>query len=188
MLCNHTIWISIPCMSTDTKERGPGHAEDFGWSLGVLLRAYQDAMSGVLGDLPHGHRGYQVLSTVVHGDQPSQLALAAHLGIDRSVMTYLIDDLVEAGLVERRPNPADRRQRKIVATDAGTRTLAELERRVQDAQDAVLAPLGPGERETLCTLVRRVACDVRDIDTREDPCEVADELLGPRHKTMVARP
>lgn len=181
-------------MSTEPQNRGPdGHAEDFGWSLGVLLRAYQGALTGVLGDLPHGHRGYQILSTVVHGDQPSQLALAVHLGIDRSVMTYLIDDLVEAGLVERRPNPADRRQRRIVATDAGTRTLAELERRVQDAQDAVLAPLAAGERETLCTLVRRVACDVRDvrdvrdIDTRKDPCEVADEVLGHTHRPVTSQ-
>ncbi|MFK0044612.1 MarR family transcriptional regulator [Streptomyces sp. NPDC090741] len=40
--------------------------------------------------------------------------MATYLGIDRTVMTYLIDDLVTAGLVERRLNPADRRQRKIV--------------------------------------------------------------------------
>lgn len=163
-------------------------AEDFGWSLGVLLRAYQGAMSRVLGDVPHGQRGYQILNTVVHGDPPSQLALAVHLGIDRSVMTYLIDDLVEAGLVERRPNPADRRQRKIVATDAGARTLAGLERRIQEAQDSVLAPLVTGERETLCALVRRVACDVRGIDTREDPYRLADELAGTTPHEMAATP
>ena len=34
-------------------------------------------------------------------------------------MTYLIDDLATAGIVERRLNPADRRQRKIVATRHG---------------------------------------------------------------------
>nr|WP_243855191.1 MarR family transcriptional regulator [Diaminobutyricimonas sp. TR449] len=117
--------------------------------------------------------GAVVLGAVVHGDQPSQLALAAHLGIDRSVMTYLIDDLVEAGLVERQPNAADRRQRKIVATDIGTQTLTKLERRVQQAQDEVLSTLAPSERETLCNLVRRIALDTRDIDTRTDPCDVA---------------
>jgi DNA-binding MarR family transcriptional regulator len=31
-------------------------------------------------------------------------------------MTYLLDTLVEAGVVERVPDPADRRARKIVAT------------------------------------------------------------------------
>jgi DNA-binding MarR family transcriptional regulator len=34
-------------------------------------------------------------------------------------MTYLLDSLAEAGLVERRPDPADRRARRIVATARG---------------------------------------------------------------------
>ena len=34
-------------------------------------------------------------------------------------MTYLLDDLEQAGLIERRPEPADRRARRVVATDAG---------------------------------------------------------------------
>jgi MarR family transcriptional regulator, transcriptional regulator for hemolysin len=173
-------------MNTEPQDRETGgHAEDFGWSLGVLLRAYKSAVTGAVEDLPHGHRGYQILSSVVHDEPPSQLALANHLGIDRTVMTYLLDDLVEAGLVERRPNPADRRQRRIVATETGSRTLTKFERRVQEARDDVLAALAPGERETLCTLVRRAACDVRDIDTREDPCEVADKVLADTQQAVT---
>ncbi|NUR51901.1 MAG: winged helix-turn-helix transcriptional regulator, partial [Hamadaea sp.] len=99
--------------------------DDFGWGLGVLLRAYQSTVVTELGDFPHGPRGYQTLTEVVRGEHPSQLALAAYLGIDRTVMTYLIDDLVTAGLVERQLNPADRRQRKVVATAAGRRALKD---------------------------------------------------------------
>ncbi|MEU6712102.1 MarR family winged helix-turn-helix transcriptional regulator [Nonomuraea sp. NPDC046802] len=161
-------------------EGKPVEAEgDFGWSLGVLLRAFHGSLVTVLGDFPHGVRGYQTLSTVVHGDQPSQLALAAHLGIDRTVMTYLIDDLVQAGLVERRLNPADRRQRKIVATDEGAAALRKLEQRVREAEDRVLgAALDAGEREAFRTLLRRVACGVRDVESDTDPCTVVDEMLG----------
>lgn len=156
---------------------GASHTEDFGWSLGVLLRAYTSAVTGAVEDLPHGHRGYQVLSTVVHDDPPSQLALANDLGIDRTVMTYLLDDLVEAGLVERRPNPDDRRQRRIVATEAGASTLTRFEQRVQEARDEVLSALSAGERKVLCALVRRAACDLRDIDGREHPCDLADTVV-----------
>jgi MarR family transcriptional regulator for hemolysin len=143
-----------------------------------LLRAFHGSLVTVLGDFPHGPRGYQTLSTVVHGDQPSQLALAAHLGIDRTVMTYLIDDLVQAGLVERRLNPADRRQRKVVATAKGAGTLRDLERRVRDVEDKVLDVLDPGERETFRKLLRQVACGVRDVEPGTDPCQVVDEMLG----------
>ncbi|MCW6004138.1 MarR family winged helix-turn-helix transcriptional regulator [Micromonospora sp. CPCC 205371] len=152
--------------------------EGMGWALGVLLRAYHGSVVTVLGDLPHGPRGYHTLAAVVEGDRPSQLALATHLGIDRTVMTYLIDDLVKAGLVERQLNPADRRQRRIVATDLGLRTLADLERRVRAAEDHVLSALAPAERQAFRELLHRVACEARHIDPATDPCDVAVEMLG----------
>ncbi|WP_290865862.1 MarR family winged helix-turn-helix transcriptional regulator [Hamadaea sp.] len=152
--------------------------DDFGWALGVLLRAYQSTVVVELGEFPHGPRGYQTLTEVVRGEHPSQLALAAYLGIDRTVMTYLIDDLVAAGLVERRLNPADRRQRKVVATAAGRRALQDLQKRVRTAEDTVLGTLSPAERDAFRALLRRVACAVRDIDEVTDPCDVVASALA----------
>ncbi|MDV3220981.1 MarR family winged helix-turn-helix transcriptional regulator [Intrasporangium sp.] len=160
---------------TSAQTTQPAHAPEepaLAWSLGVILRAYEAAIRDSLEALPHGHRGYLVLAEVVHGDQPSQLALAAHLGIDRTVMTYLIDDLVEAGLVERRPNPADRRQRQVVATTSGRRMERRLAGRVRAAEDAVLRSLETDERAALLELLRRVAHDVHGVDAERDLCSV----------------
>lgn len=151
---------------------------DLGWSLGLLLRAYQEALSSAVDGLPHGYRGYQVLSAVVHDEQPNQLSLAARLGIDRTVMTYLIDDLVGAGLVERRLNPSDRRQRRIVATPGGEQTLTEVEGRVGDAERSILAALGEEDRHVLCTLIRRAACGVLHTAPEGDPCAVVADALA----------
>ncbi|HZC06278.1 MAG TPA: MarR family transcriptional regulator [Ktedonobacterales bacterium] len=156
---------------------------DFGWSLGMLLRAYQRASTGALGGFPHGQRGYQALSTVVHGDQPNQLALAAYLGVDRTVMTYLIDDLVKAGLVRRQQNPLDRRARKIVATKRGREVLCDLEQRVRQAEDDALSALLPAERQVFRDLLRRVACDVREVEEEQpatdttDACDAVDTYI-----------
>lgn len=152
--------------------------QSLGWPLGVLLRGYEAVVGIELDGLPHRHRGYQVLREVVHGDQPSQLALAVHLGIDRTVMTYLIDDLVAEGLVERRPNPADRRQRKIVATALGEARLAETCTRVSAAEDRVLGALDPAERAAFRDMLLRVAGSVQDVDSETDPCVVASDALG----------
>ncbi|GAA3689535.1 hypothetical protein GCM10022224_063730 [Nonomuraea antimicrobica] len=152
--------------------------DNLGWTLGVLLRAYHSSVITVIGDLPHGPRGYQTLAAVVGGDHPTQLALAAHLGIDRTVMTYLLDDLVKAGLVERRLNPADRRQRRIVATAEGVRVFKDLARRVRDAEDELLGALDATERDTFRGLLWRVACDVRHLEPVRDPCDVAEEMLS----------
>ena len=102
-------------------------ADDLGWGLGMMFRAYVEAAHAAVADLPGGPRGYQVLSAAAQGTVGSQLALAQHLGIDRTVMTYLLDDLEAASLIERRPDPADRRARRVVATQHGSELLAELQ-------------------------------------------------------------
>lgn len=153
--------------------------EDFGWTLGVVVRSYQNSSNAVMGEFPHGARGYQVLVAVMGGELPNQLALAQHLGIDRTVMTYLIDDFVKAGLVERQLNPADRRARLIVATESGRQTLADLQRRVAEAEDVVLAALEPAERELFRTMLRRVACHTpENTDHELGACEAVEQMLG----------
>lgn len=147
--------------------------DDFGWALGVLLRTYRDRVASALGDFPHGPRGYETMAEVLRGTQPSQLALANHLGIDRTVMTYLVDDLEREGLVERRANPADRRQRLVVATDAGRELVERACRRVVDAQEELLGTLGADERVALRRLLTKAA--VATGQHVADPCDVADE-------------
>jgi DNA-binding MarR family transcriptional regulator len=93
--------------------------DDLGWGLGVLFRSYAKAATAAFAELPGGPRGYQVLATASRGEPGSQLKLAHHLGVDRTVMTYLLDDLEGAGLIERRPDPADRRARRILVTALG---------------------------------------------------------------------
>lgn len=154
-----------------------GH-DELGWSLGVLLRHYQEQVGPVLDAVPHGHRGFQVLASVVHGDQRSQLALAGHLGIDRTVMTYLVDDLVAAGLVERQVDPADRRQRRLVPTAEGRTTLARLEDDVRAAEDAALQVLAPADRAALRHLLSAAACALRGIAPASDVCAAVEGELG----------
>ncbi|MFD7019922.1 MarR family winged helix-turn-helix transcriptional regulator [Streptomyces sp. NPDC059928] len=153
---------------------GVDFAGDFGLSLLVVMRAYRTVVASALADVPQGARGYQTLAVVVRGDQQNQLALATYLGIDRTVMTYLIDDLVTAGLVERRLTPADRRQRKIVATARGFSTLQGLQRLVREAEDRLLEALDESERQAFRTLLSGIACDIRDRDLATAPCDIAE--------------
>ena len=117
-------------------------ADDLGWGLGMIFRAYVKAAHAAMAGLPGGPRGYQVLSAAAQRTVGSQLALAQHLGVDRTVMTYLLDDLEAAGLIERRPDPANRRARRIVATQLGNELLTTLNERLRAAEALLLAPLG----------------------------------------------
>src|SRR4051812_41625701 len=104
-----------------------------GWSVGVVFRAWQAGMAEAVTNLPHGARGHQILDFVAEGSLPTQSELAAHLGIDRTVLTYVIDDLVAAGLIERQADPADRRVRRLGITAHGSDRLAELDARASEA-------------------------------------------------------
>ena len=126
----------------------------FGWSLGMVLRRWHEYVEELLSDLPHRSRGYHILAVVVHEEVPTQGALAARLAIDRSVLTYVIDDLENAGLIERKLDPQDRRARRVVATERGRETLAEAERRVAHAEDHVLGGLPEDQRRRLPRLRR----------------------------------
>ena len=161
---------------TDAMQHGDASSEldlgdDFGWALGVLLRSYRDRVTEAVSDFPQGSRGYAVMAEVFRGAQPSQLALANHLGLDRTVMTYLVDDLEKAGLVERRANPTDRRQRQIVATPRGRQLVEGACQRVIQAQEDLLGTLAPDERVALRRLLNKAASATgEDLD---DPGEVA---------------
>ena len=148
---------------------------DLGWALGTVMRSYRRVAEESVADLPGGPRGYQVLSSAARGNSGSQLAMAQRLGVDRTVMTYLLDDLEKAGLVERKPDPADRRARRVVLTEAGRARLCDVERRLRRVEEHVLGPLEPAERDTLRTLLRRVA--VASGEEHGDACKVAAEEL-----------
>ncbi|HEX5726906.1 MAG TPA: MarR family transcriptional regulator [Longimicrobiaceae bacterium] len=82
--------------------------------------------------------------------------LAERLCCARSNVTQLVDRLEAEGLVERRPNPADRRRVVAVITPEGrVRCERGLAARAR-AQEEALGRLGAGERAALAALLRRL--------------------------------
>ncbi|GAA2395688.1 MarR family winged helix-turn-helix transcriptional regulator [Dactylosporangium salmoneum] len=151
---------------------------DLGWALGVLLRGYAKGAQSVIAGVPGGPRGYQVLTSAVDGDAATQLALANKLGIDRTVMTYLLDDLEKAGVIERQPDPADRRARRIIATEAGRATLCDLQRKLRHVEDRVLGALPEDERAQFRAMLRSVAVSLDAHDPLGDPCSAIEALAA----------
>lgn len=137
-----------------------GVQADLGWALTTVLRGYRVAADEAVADLPGGSRGYRLLSAIVHDCPSSQLALAQRVGLDRTVVTYLVDDLVAAGLVERVTDPADRRSRRVVATSCGTTRLGGLDRRLHEVEQQILSGLGAADRVVLRSLLQTVAVGV----------------------------
>ncbi|GGQ19764.1 MarR family winged helix-turn-helix transcriptional regulator [Streptosporangium pseudovulgare] len=119
-----------------------------------------------------GARGYhyRLLATLEESGPASQAALGRRSGIHLSDMVATINELADRELVERAPDPSDRRRNIISLTSAGKRQLRRLEKRLAECQDELLAPLSPEERQRLAELLSRLR-DHHDRRTRipEEP-------------------
>jgi DNA-binding MarR family transcriptional regulator len=73
------------------------------------------------------------LVTIQAMARPSMAMLARELDLAPSTVTRLIDPLVRQGLVERQPDPDDRRVVGVVLTATGRRTLRSLEQSLHAA-------------------------------------------------------
>ncbi|CAO5149861.1 MarR family transcriptional regulator [Frankia sp. AiPs1] len=91
------------------------------------------------------------------GPAPSMRSLAATLGCDPSTLTFLTDRLEQRGLVERRPSPADRRQKVIGLTPRGTQVRTRLIQTL--TANSPLARLSPDDQRHLRTLLARAGAD-----------------------------
>jgi DNA-binding MarR family transcriptional regulator len=146
---------------------------DLGWALGVIFRRYLKAAGQATEELPGGPRGYQVLRSAAAEAPSTQLTIAQQLGVDRTVMTYLLDDLEREGLIERLADPNDRRVRRIAATAKGRARLAELNGRLADAERHALAGLDENEQVTLRTMVNRLARIAASGEPPASACDLA---------------
>ena len=116
-------------------------------------RRFADRLAG-LGLHP---RHFGMLSHLAAAEGQSQQALSLALGVHRSAVVALVDDLERRGLAERRRDPADRRAYTLFLTAAGRELLAELERAADDEDAGLLTALDASERSQLISLLQRVA-------------------------------
>jgi DNA-binding MarR family transcriptional regulator len=102
-------------------------------------------------------RELAVLLVITAEPPASQLEIATGMRVDRTTMVALIDELERKGLVERRPDPADRRRNVVALTRAGHTTTRRAAAAADRAERAFLAPLSPDEIATVRRALRLLA-------------------------------
>ena len=89
----------------------------------------------------------------------SQQALGELIGLNPTRMVFLVDELEQRGLVERRRNTADRRSYALYLTAQGRDTLRQIQAAGNRHQDETGASLTQAERIQLASLLRRLATE-----------------------------
>ncbi|WP_063619380.1 winged helix DNA-binding protein [Streptomyces exfoliatus] len=105
-----------------------------------------------------GLRLWHLTVMALLGDLGPQMktALAARLDMNASDLVKIVNDLDRAGHVDCVRDLSDRRRVVVRLTDEGRTALAELNADIASADDDILAPLSPAERDQLGSLLRRV--------------------------------
>ncbi|MFE5285699.1 MarR family winged helix-turn-helix transcriptional regulator [Nocardia sp. NPDC056611] len=124
----------------------------------ALMAAEQPVLAG------HGLTmwAYVVLLHLDEGPARGQGVLAQEIGADKTRIIAVLDDLQERGLIERRPDPADRRARLLALTPEGRRLRDAAQTEIQAREDRLLAKLPAADRRGFLNALTTLAALPRD--------------------------
>ena len=100
--------------------------------------------------------GYSVLTALDDTPVRTQVALAEAIGADKSRIIGTLDELQKAGLIERTPDPDDRRVRLLSITPEGRRVRRAVRRGIQIKEMQVLESLPVPDRKTFIRLLQQL--------------------------------
>ncbi|HTX12878.1 MAG TPA: MarR family transcriptional regulator [Solirubrobacteraceae bacterium] len=126
------------------------------WLVGRLSASASGLVTAALEAEGLRRQHFTVLSALAERGAASQAALGRRLLIDRSDMHALLRELERDGLVTRLRDPNDRRRMLVDLTPAGARALKRLDRRIEAAQEAFMAPLSASDRRVLQRLLTQL--------------------------------
>lgn len=100
--------------------------------------------------------------------EENQAFHADRLEVEPITLTRIVDRMEEAGWIERRPDPADRRARILHLTDKARGIVARLRSIIDTMFEEMLHGLSPAERATFAALLERIGANLvaaREMET-----------------------
>jgi DNA-binding MarR family transcriptional regulator len=106
-------------------------------------------------------REYDVLYTLSKCPEPVRIGeLNRHVLLSQPALSRMVDRLADRGLVERSPDPADRRGVRLALTDAGRACQRRIGRRhARSVARAMTARASGAELRQLEAICRKLACE-----------------------------
>lgn len=120
-------------------------------------------------------------------DGVTQVGLMRALQLTSGTVSVRVDRLVAEGLVERRPDPDDRRGTRITLTPRGRAAFEQAAPAHLENERMLLAALAPDDQERLAGLLRVLLLDYEGCAASEHPGRVLGLTLVPAHETARMR-
>jgi len=149
----YTIPTPLPCLSSGTADDDALQAwRQMVYTYLKLQRRVEEML------VPYGLvlSQFEALAKVGMNPGVIQQDLVKYLLVTKGNVGALVDRLEEAGLIERRPDPSDRRANRLCLTPAGTSMVTEIFEKHRVLVKEMMSPLDSTERKTLRTLLKEL--------------------------------
>lgn len=130
---------------------------DLAAMISPLSRALIDAELPVLREHDLSMWAYTVLLALDERPLRTQAALAESIGADKTRIIGVLDDLQRRGLIERTPDPGDRRVRVLSLTAEGRRVRDSAQAAIQRKEERLLARLSAEDRQGFLRALQTLA-------------------------------
>jgi DNA-binding MarR family transcriptional regulator len=134
----------------------PESSESVGFLVADISRLMRRAFQARLEGGPVTFAQARALVYLARGQGLRQVDLADQLEVQPITLARLVDQLAEAGLVERRADPADRRAYRLHLTGAAAPVLAQVRAIAGEVRDEALAGLTQRESAQLVAALGKV--------------------------------
>ncbi|SFS72047.1 MarR family winged helix-turn-helix transcriptional regulator [Saccharopolyspora flava] len=135
-----------------------GLVDDLGFLLSRASGVVARSVSAELEPLGLRVRSYSVLAlSAEEGAGINQRRLAEIIGLDPSQVVALVDELEQRDLVARIPDPRDRRNKLVQATESGRELVAEAQARVTELEDGYFHRMSPRRLDELRAILREIS-------------------------------
>lgn len=138
------------------EDDGPALEQFVGYNLKRAYMIVQSDFTETLSASGLSTRLFSTLTLVVQCPGVTQSALARKLGIERSGLVAIIDELERRDYLRRVSVPGDRRAQALSPTGAGARAAAEAIAAVQRHEAALLSMLSAEEKAALLATLRKI--------------------------------
>ncbi len=122
----------------------------------LMRRAFDEKARSIAVTRPQ----WQVLALLSTNEGINQGGLAEILEVEPITLGRMVDRLQDAGLVERRPDPADRRAWRLFLTDKAHELLRQLRPLADEMLEAALDGVEAEQRDSLAETMRRMRANL----------------------------
>jgi DNA-binding MarR family transcriptional regulator len=155
----------------------PDLDKSFGFALNDVARLLRKRFDQRVRGLGLSRAQWQLLAQLQRHEGINQSGLAELLELEPITVGRLIDRMEEAGWVERRADPADRRARLVFMTERARPVLARLRAVGEALRGEALAGLDAAERNALLHALGRIRANLCNRGQRETTRRPADTLV-----------